>query len=172
MKYQMFNYKSFFFFAAAVFLTGVSAFIVPDQGSNGVANAQEVFTNESIQGTYAFTATVGAKKAAGVGVLIADGTGNFTGSEIFNVPIPIRKRQVLAFTLDGIYTVSANGMGNATFTSPNPDGTISEFSGDFVITQAEVQDFSNIKLAIEISFILREPVLGELETLLVKRLPD
>jgi len=177
MKYRMLNYKSLFSFAVTIFVVGATALIVPSLGSNGVAHAQAEFTNESFQGNYAFKSVSGANDGAGLGVLIADGDGNFlSGSTIFNAPAPIRKRQVITATVDGTYTVNANGTGIAAFTFTPDVGPTEVINLDLVIFEAEV--VGDVKLATEVFGIEREPINpllgrpGSLVTVLIKRLPD
>lgn len=154
----------------------MNVLIVPGLDLNSVVHAQTEFTNESFQGNYAFTFTTGANVSAAVGVLTADGDGNITGSEIINVPAPVRKRRILSATIEATYTVLPDGMGTAA-DSTTIDGVTSGGNFDFVIMQAEVQD-SGVKVATEIIALERTPVPlgfgipGDLLTIHLKRLPD
>jgi len=130
----------------------------------------ENFTNENIQGSYAFTATAGANVAGALGILTSDGEGNLGGSAIVNLPKPDGGREVISQSINGTYTVNADGTGSAALTVTLPDDSTIEENIDFVITK--VKKIKGDKLAIELRGIEREAVEpgGLMETFIVKRL--
>ena len=90
----------------------------------GAARAQTVHSNYNLLGTYrisfiVFSAASG-KLESGVGILVADGLGRITGTEVFNTGTT-----VCNVTVSGTYFINPNGTGtlSASFTSPAPGCT-------------------------------------------------
>ena len=131
--------------------------------SNGLAYAQG-FTNESFQGNYAFTGSVG--KGVGLGVGIADGNGTISGSVIQR----FWNRKRFEVAMDGTYTVNEDGTGRMTFNVSDEADESADLGADFVITRAEVID--GVKLATEIFVVQDNGFLGSPATITGTRLPD
>ena len=139
-----------------------------------VIYAESEFTNASLQGRYSLIGSVGAYEAVAVGTYVSDGISNSVGSGIFNVPIPIRKRAVMAFTFDSTFSVNPDGTGTGIATVTFDDGTGFGSELDFVITNAEIQE-DGVKLALELFCVTRElaPIPGGgVLKVKSKRLPD
>jgi len=171
MKYRIFNCKSLF---VVISLVGATALIVPGLYSNGVAHA-EGFTNESVQGTYSGTTISEATDVGVVGIFIADGNGNWSGSGKMNMPAPFGKRLVIDIAFTGTYNVNEDGTMAFSFTYTTADGLTVVMEMDGVTRQAEVID--GVKIMTEgIGFSKggEVPSLkpGRLVIFHAKRLPD
>ena len=131
---------------------------------NGLVYSQE-FTNESFQGNYAFSGFAGPKVVY-LGVEVADGDGNLIGSAINHRTWGRR----IELTLEGTYTVNADGTGVVTGTLSDEADEEPAEQWDFVIMQAEVVD--GVKLATEIYMVDRIGIRGNPVRFFCKRLPD
>lgn len=131
------------------------------------------FTTQSLNGSYALVGTGGARTAASVGIENYDGKGNVTRSLLLNEAGPDEKRQIIAITGTGTYSVRPNGMGSATITNTLPDGSTFVSDLDFVITHARTRKGEGYKLATEFFSVLRESgIAAPLVTFTLTRLPD
>jgi len=92
------------------------------------SSAQPAFSTASIKGSYALSFAVALGGAAsvafagGTGVVVADGSGNLSGSESFSIT---NGTVCSGLTLSGTYTVNPDGTGvaNISYTSSNPKCT-------------------------------------------------
>lgn len=125
------------------------------------------FTNASLNGNYAYTLVGqgGPVPQSGLGVMIYDGAGRFTGTATVNLPGPLfGERTFVTAPFVRPYVVNADGTGTAT-----PPG---ESDIVFVVTKADVVD--GVKVGKEVFFIVRElnAVTGNLLTGVITKLPD
>ena len=124
------------------------------------------FTNGSLKGNYAYTliGEGGPLPQSGLGVMMYDGVGSFSGTATVNAPgTSLRERRFVTAPFVRPYAVNPDGTGTAT-----PPG---ESDILFVVTRADV--IGDTKLAKEVFFIVRElnPATGSLLTGMIKRLP-
>lgn len=91
----------------------------------------------SLSGDYAFVGTYGDHVAANLGVIAFDGLGSARGTVLVNQPGENGSRTIVSVTVDGTYSVNADGTGTIRFLETFPDGQTSDVTGDFVITASE-----------------------------------
>lgn len=125
------------------------------------------FTNGSLKGNYAYTliGEGGPLPQSGLGVMMYDGVGSFSGTATVNAPgTSLRERRFVTAPFVRPYAVNPDGTGTAT-----PPG---ESDIVFVVTRADV--IGDTKLAKEVFFIVRElnSATGSLLTGIIKKLPD
>ena len=113
---------------------------------NGLAFT-EGFTVESIQGNYAFQATLGPKVIF-LGAGTADGDGNISATGTGSFPAPFGERQIVTGSFEGTVEVNPDGTGVMPHTRTFEGINTVAFVADFAIMQAEVVD--GVKLATEI----------------------
>lgn len=128
---------------------------LPDEGA---------FTDASLSGTYVGTSVGrgGQTPGAGFGVLIYDGAGRFSETNITNVQAgSFRDRTFVTGADQGVYAVNADGT-----------GTVANGGVVFVITRAEV--VGGIRRALEYAFIVRDlvPATGSHVTGITRRRSD
>jgi hypothetical protein len=128
-----------------------------------------VFTNTSVQGTYALTINTGPNMVSCQGIATMDGNGNASGPFITNAPTTDGGRQVVPGTFAVSYTLNPDGTAIALGTTTTPAGT-GQFTNDLLITQAKV--VGGVKVATEVFGMQREAKGGLFSTYLFKRLPD
>jgi hypothetical protein len=105
--------------------------------SKSGAHGRGGFTNGSLRGSYALVGVGGAHEAASVGVTRFDGAGSATRNLVLNEPDPSGDgRILLTIPATGTYEVNPDGTGTAEFLNELPDGSITPFTFDFVITEA------------------------------------
>lgn len=111
----------------------VLAVVVTIVGTMDTSRASVVHSQFSIHGTYRLTYTglhiPSFAPESGVGIFVADGTGNIAGTEVFNVG-----GRVCNVTVTATYTVNGNGTGtlSGNFTSPTP-GCSGQFNSSLLI---------------------------------------
>lgn len=106
-----YNFTFYMVSSGMAFFLQVDPFAV----TNGIVAAQQggPFTTASISGNFGFV-VVGV--SAALGQIVADGSGNLSGTEDVN---DYPGTLLLDVTLSGTYTVSSNGRGVATITTPS-----------------------------------------------------
>jgi hypothetical protein len=134
---------------------------LPDEG---------VFTNASVQGTWAYTIMGGPNVGCVLGVETFDENRNGTGPFILNAPTPDGARLVIPGTVASTHTLNANGTGTGSYTATFLDGSTTSGTLDMLITQANV--VGGVKVATEMVAMQREPWNGLFLTYTFKRLPD
>ena len=107
------------------------------QDSQNSANDRHSYSLASIRGNYAVVGTYTGHVATVLGVLTFDGHGAFTGSAVANQPGPNGSRTVVNVTVAGTYSVEGDGTGTMSVHVTLPNGTESDTTEDFVITEAE-----------------------------------
>lgn len=125
------------------------------------------FTNASLRGDYAYTLIGEGSRIpqAGLGIMIYDGEGSFSGSATVNLPgVTFSERRFATAPFVRPYAVNPDGTGTAT-----PPG---ESDIAFVITQADL--VGDMKVAKEVFFIVRElnPITGNLLTGVITKRSD
>jgi len=125
------------------------------------------FTNASLKGNYAYTliGQGGPIPQAGLGNMIYDGQGTFTGNATVNLPgATIGQRRFVSAPFVRPYTVNPDGTGTAT-----PPG---ESDILFIITKAKV--IKDIKVGEEVFFIVNQlnPLTGNLLTGYITKISD
>ena len=108
-------------------------------GGKGTAAAEGGFTLASIRGSYAgifegkINTSGGLLEFLGTGIFVADGKGNFTGTETYTVvTTPCQA------TVSGTYTVNPDGSGtnSATFTTTSPGCSSGTYTQSLAIGQS------------------------------------
>ena len=108
-------------------------------GGNGTASAQGGFSLASIRGSYAgifegkINTSGGLLEFLGAGIFVADGKGNFRGTETYTVvTTPCQA------TVSGTYTVNPDGSGanSATFTTTSPGCSSGTYTQALAIGQS------------------------------------
>lgn len=157
----------------ASFLLSLALLLTTGFGRN--AEAFEDFTDQSLYGRYASAVTGhgGQAPGAGIGIIHFQGNGTLLATTIENLPGPVfAQRLLLPFTLDGSYSVHADGTGTASFINRAPDGSVLEIDMIFVITRARTLA-NGRKLATEVSITLNDLGLntGNVVTVSAWRIP-
>lgn len=108
-------------------------------GGNRTATAEGGFSLASIHGSYAgifegkINTSGGLLEFLGTGIFVADGKGNFTGTETYTVvTTPCQA------TVSGTYTVNPDGSGTntATFTTSSPGCSSGTYTQSLAIGQS------------------------------------
>lgn len=95
------------------------------------------YSPASLSGNYAFVGTYADHVAANLGVVAFDGLGTAEGSILVNQPGVNGSREIVNVTVEGTYSVNANGTGTIQFVVTFPDGRTADVTEDFVITRSE-----------------------------------
>jgi hypothetical protein len=140
------------------------------------ANAQG-FTNQSLKGNYGWYGIYGDNEGTAVGVMTADGSGNFSATLTSNLPglLMQANRYILKATAVGNCTIESNGIASCVWAITFADiGMVIEETGDCVVMQAD-----GTKTVTEMFCSAEEPLTmlrgfrrGGAITMTIKRLPD
>jgi hypothetical protein len=121
------------------------------------SHTTEVFTNASLQGTFAVTSigVGGQTPEAGVAVLQFNGQGAVQGVNVQNLPgDSSTERTLVKSSVTGTYQVEEDGTGSGRITSQLVDGSTIERNFDFVLANAHVT--RNFEADRRVFFMARE----------------
>lgn len=149
------------------------------------------FSNDHLEGKYAYTYSIGDNVSAGLGVMDFTASGSLSGQQLENTPslqagshigakcFPCltgdgieRERQIAEATVGGDFSLNSDGMGTQRLLFTSAAEGINESNFDILVTQAEV--VGNSIVVTEFIALQREPEggSGALRTLFFTRLTD
>lgn len=133
--------------AALAAVIGGSPSVLADKSSNGSSEHHE-YSQASLSGTYARVGTYQGSIATALGVIVFDGQGSVNGSATVIQPGPGGANTIVKIGLDGTYSVNSDGTGTIHFVVTVPNGTTSDVTEDFVITNSEKRNGTLIATSI------------------------